>query len=371
MKNSSPIRYGIVGLGHIAQVAVLPAFRHAKKNSTVAAFVSSDPKKKKSIAQKYKVKNIFSYNEYDQFLESGLVDAVYICLPNHLHYEYAKRAMKKGIHVLCEKPLALSSQDCQDLIETAENHKVKFMTAYRLHFDPANLKAVELAQKGKIGQLRYFNSNFSFIVKDPHNIRLKNETGGGPLWDIGVYCLNAARYIFHSEPLEVMCMTGSGQNKKFSEVEEVAGVIMKFSEDRIANFVCSFGAEAVAEFTVLGTKGQIHLENSYEYTTTRKLTLKTQRGQQVFRYKKIDQFAPELLYFSDCILKNQEVEPSGYEGMADVVVIEALYESAATGKAVVISQKKEIKGKPRPSQKQRYRQPPVQEVNTVGVRSPS
>lgn len=369
-KKSQKIRYGIVGLGHIAQVAVLPAFQNAKKNSVMTAFVSGDPKKKKKIAEKYKVQNIFSYDEYDQLLESGLIDAVYICLPNHMHSDFAKRAMRKGIHVLCEKPLAISSQDCREMIETAENNNVKLMTAYRLHFDPAYLKAVELARKGKIGEVRYFNSSFSFLLKDPTNIRLKNEAGGGTLWDIGVYCLNAARSVFKDEPLEIMCMTGAGNDRKFEEVEESAGVIMKFPGDRIATFVCSFGTEATADFLVMGTKGKVYLENSYEYKEDRKLTLKTQRGQQVFKYKKADQFAPELLYFSDCVLKNKVVEPSGYEGWADVVAVEAMYESAATGKSVQVPTIKEIQNKPRLNSKLKEKKPAVREVEPVGVRSP-
>lgn len=371
MKVSRKIRYGIVGLGHIAQAAVLPAFRHAKKNSVIAALVSGDAKKRRKIADNYKIENVFSYDEYDSFLESGLIDAVYNCLPNHLHYEFSKRAMKKGIHVLCEKPLALTAKDCHDLIEASKKNNVKFMTAYRLHFDPANLKAIELCQRGRIGDLRYFNSNFSFMIQDRNNIRLKNEAGGGALWDIGVYCVNEARSIFKSEPLEVMCMTASGTNGKFDEVEECAGVVMKFSGNRIASFVCSFGAEAVGEFSVFGTKGQIHVENAYEYTTSRKITLKSEQGRKTFRFKKVDQFAPELLYFSDAILKDRKIEPSGYEGLADVAVIEALYKSAATGSSVQIDQKKEVKTKLRPSPKQKIQRPPVSEVSTVGVRSPS
>jgi glucose-fructose oxidoreductase len=364
------IRYGVVGLGHIAQSAVLPAFRHANKNSVLTALVSGDPKKEKKIGDKLKIKNLFSYEEYDQFLESGLVDAVYICLPNHLHHEFAKKALKKGIHVLCEKPLAIQQKDCLDLIETAEHMKVKLMTAYRLHFEPSNLKAIELANS-KIGELRYFNSSFSFVIQDPGNIRLKNETGGGPLWDIGVYCLNASRYLFQAEPLEVFAFTSSGRGGKFQEVEESASVTMKFPNDRIASFVCSYGAYEIADFHLFGTKGSIHLENAYEYVTPRKLTLKNKDGKKTFKFSKVDQFAPEIIYFSDCILKNKNIEPSGLEGLADVRIIEALYESATTGRAVAIERENRLDRKERPSLRQKYRQPAVHKVNTISVRSPS
>lgn len=370
-KESRKIRYAVVGLGHIAQTAVLPAFRNAKNNSVLTAFVTGNPKKAKKLAQKYKVEHVYSYDHYDELLESGLIDAVYICLPNHLHHDFSKRAFKKGVHVLCEKPLSTNAKECIDLIETAKRENKKLMTAYRLHFDPANLKAMELANSGKIGDIRYFNSNFSFIIQDPENIRLKNETGGGPLWDIGVYCLNAARYIFKSEPIEVMAITTSGKDRKFQEVEEIAGVVMKFPENRIANFICSYGAEAVAEFQVFGTKGNLHLKDAYEYTTPRKLTLKTAKNEKTFRFRKMDQFAPEIVYFSDCVLHDRNIEPSGYEGLADVLAISAMYESAATGKVVTVPQYKEIEQKQRPHLRQKYQKPATPKVETVAVRSPS
>jgi glucose-fructose oxidoreductase len=288
-----------------------------------------------------------------------------------MHHQYARRALRKGIHVLCEKPLALDKNDCLDLIQAAEASKAKFMTAYRLHFEPANLKAIEMIQKQKIGEVRYFNSSFSFKIKDRNNIRLKNETGGGPLWDIGIYCINAARYLLQSEPLEVMALAAAGNGPEFQEVDETVGVTMKFPRERIANFVCSFGASEIADFQVFGTKGSLHLESAYEYAMPRKLTLKTERGQKTFRFPKGDQFAPELIYFSDCILKNKEIEPSGYEGLADVRIIQALYESASTGKSVRLQTQETLREKRRPSAKQKFREPPVAEVSTVGVRSPS
>lgn len=370
-KESRKIRYAVVGLGHIAQTAVLPAFRHAKENSVLSAFVTGNPKKAKNMAQKYRVSNVYSYDEYDKMLEDKVIDAVYIALPNNMHRDYAKKAMQKGIHVLCEKPLASSSQECIDLIDTAASEKVKLMTAYRLHFDPANLKAVELADSGKIGELRYFNSSFSYVIQDPLNIRLKHEAGGGPLWDIGVYCVNAARYLFRSEPIEVMAMLTSGKDTKFQEVEEMAGVVMKFPGDRIANFVCSFGAHETSDFEVFGSKGNLKLEKAYEYTTPRKLTLTTQKARKVFNFKKTDQFAPELIYFSDCILKNKTVEPSGQEGLADVLVIESIFKSAETRKAVLVPHRDEIDKKVRPSLRQKLQKPGLAKVDTVSVKSPS
>src|SRR4051812_19736662 len=137
-----PIRYAVVGLGHIAQAAVLPAFAHAK-NSRLTAFVSGDPLKLSKLARKYGVENNFSYDDYDDLLGSGIIDAVYIALPNSMHFEYARRALERGVHVLCEKPFTTSSRDAQELIRLADENDVRLMTAYRLHFERANLEAAE------------------------------------------------------------------------------------------------------------------------------------------------------------------------------------------------------------------------------------
>lgn len=158
------IRYAVVGLGHIAQTAVIPAFVNAA-NSQLAAIVSSDSEKRRHIAGRYGIRLACSYDDYEKCLESGEVDAVYIALPNHLHRDYAVRAAKAGIHVLCEKPMAVTEEDCRAMIAAAENAKVKLMVAYRLHFEPANLEAVRLALSGELGEARYFDSVIAQQVK--------------------------------------------------------------------------------------------------------------------------------------------------------------------------------------------------------------
>src|SRR5689334_7091572 len=156
-KEAKKIRYAVVGLGHIAQVAVLPAFAHAE-NSELAALVSDDPEKRAKLGRKYKVK-AFSYAEYDDCLRSGRVDAVYIALPNHLHREYSERAARAGVHVLCEKPMAVTARDCEAMIRAARKNRVKLMIAYRLHFERANLEAAKIARSGRLGELRFFSSD--------------------------------------------------------------------------------------------------------------------------------------------------------------------------------------------------------------------
>src|SRR5580765_3007976 len=135
------IRYAVVGCGHIAQVAMLPAFANARRNSKLVAIVSGDPEKREALKKKYEVERAVDYAQYDQLLKSGDIDAVYIALPNSMHAEYGERAARAGIHVLCEKPMALTEAECERMMRTAREQNVKLMVAYRLHFERANLEA--------------------------------------------------------------------------------------------------------------------------------------------------------------------------------------------------------------------------------------
>lgn len=347
------IRYAVVGMGHIAQIAVLPAFAHAAKNSELTAVFSDDAEKRRELTREYGVPS-YDYADYDALLKRREFDAVYIALPNNLHADYTIRALKAGIHVLCEKPLAVTTRECEAMIRTARKNKLRLMTAYRLHFEAANMKTVQLAHSGKLGDLRLFSSVFTMQIR-PENIRLENELGGGTLYDIGVYCINAARYLFRDEPEEVFAYSVKGTDKRFSEVDEMTSAVLRFPKNRLASFTCSFAAAAIAHYRLVGTRGDICMEPAYEYAERlhRWVTVGEKTRERLFRHK--DQFAPELLYFSNCILDKKEPEPSGLEGLADVRVIEALYRSAHTGKPVKIKitpsmrypTARQIKNKPR------------------------
>ena len=359
------IRYGVIGLGHIAQVAVLPAFAHARRNSRLTALVSDDAAKLKAVAKKYRVQNTYAYDDYEKCLEQ--VDAVYIALPNSMHADFTIRAARVGVHVLCEKPLAVTADECEAMIEACEEHGVKLMTAYRLHFEEINLKAVELVRRGRIGEPKFFNSSFSMTVK-AGDIRTRKDMGGGTLYDIGVYCINASRYLFRAEPKEVMAISVNSGAAKLSEIDESTGALLRFDGERVAAFVTSFNAGDVASYRIVGTKGQLHVDPAYEYAEGLAYELTVNGKTTRKRIGKRDQFAPELLYFSDCILKNKEPEPSGYEGLQDVRIVQALYESAETGKAVAIPPYKPRK---RPTADQQITRPGVKEPELVKVESAS
>ncbi len=360
------IRYAVVGLGHIVQAAVLPAFAHAKRNSQLVALVSGDAKKLRALSEKYGVPYTYSYRQFEQCLEAGHIDVVYIALPNHLHCDFTVRAAKAGRHVLCEKPLALSEQECRAMIAATARHRVKLMTAYRLHFDPATLQAIEEVSSGAIGEPRIFQSVFTMQVA-AGNIRVKKKLGGGTLWDIGIYCINAARYLFKDEPIEVSAFAATNRTKRFREVEEMASVMLRFPEDRLAMFTCSFGATDVSAYQVVGTTGELRMEWGYDYAMpmVRRKTVNGNTSTKTFPAR--DQFAPQLMYFSDCILEDKQPEPNGMEGLLDVRIIQAAYRSARSGRPVRLPRTEKPQ---RPTSRQLFSCPPVKKPNEILTAGP-
>jgi glucose-fructose oxidoreductase len=364
---SKVVRYAVIGLGYISQIAVLPAFKHATQNSKLAALVSGDAKKLAQLGRRYGVDLLCKYDDIGKLFTSGAIDAVYIALPNSMHREYAVRAAEAGLHVLCEKPMAVTPNDCERMIDAAQQHRVKLMIAYRLHFDPATIEVAQIAQSGRLGDLRSFTSQFTMQV-GKGNIRLKREMGGGPLYDIGIYCINAARNVFAAEPVEVMATAVTHNDPRFKEVPETVSAIMKFPQKQIASSTCSFGSADRSVYEIIGTTGSITADPAYEYAEGLRYELRVGEKNTPKRFKKSDQFAPELIHFSDCILNDRDPEPSGYEGLADVRIIEAMNKSILSGKWVALDL---------PSRKQRadrrraIRRPGIRPPSLVGASAPS
>ncbi|MGZ3789563.1 MAG: Gfo/Idh/MocA family protein [Bacteriovorax sp.] len=330
---SRKIRYGVVGLGHIAQVAVLPAFKNAHQNSEIRALISEDEKKLKVLAKKYKVKATYLIDELEQCLQSGEIDVLYVSTPNDKHREIVELAAKYHINVLCEEPMAVTKEDCQHMDQVAKRNNIKLMIAYRLHFEAANLEAMKISREGKLGDLKYFNSSFSYQIKDKNNIRLSDTLhGGGAIYDTGIYCINAARCLFQDEPQEVMAMTAQSGDIRFAKCDETTSVILRFPKERLACFTVSLGAFDSSDYEIIGTSGRLRLENAYEYAKPMRMRVfsPSARGEvkeRIKNFKLRDQFSAELIYFSDCVLKNKNPEPNASQGLADIKVIEAIFKS--------------------------------------------
>jgi glucose-fructose oxidoreductase len=370
-KNGKPrgkrqVGYVVIGLGHIAQAAVLPAFAHAP-NSKLVALVSSDPEKREKLARKYRC-HAYDIRDLDDALARPDVDAAYIATPNDKHAEFAVRCAEAGVHVLCEKPLAVSEEECRRMIDACKEAGVKLMTAYRLHFEESNLAAVKLIEQGKIGDLRFFSSLFAYQVR-PGNIRTSAERGGGAIWDLGVYCINAARYLFRADPLEVFAMRmDRREDERFKDIHEGMSVLLKFAGERIAQFTVSFGAYEQDQYRVVGTKGHIELQDGYEYAGPRELRISTGGKERVRKFKPADQFAPELIAFSRAVIEDTEVEPDGEEGLRDVRVIVAALKSARDNNALTLSWPPRNR---RPEPSDHIYRPPVREPHLVSVQAPT
>lgn len=363
------IRYAVIGLGHIAQIAVLPGFEHAE-NSELVALVSGDKKKLTKLKKKYPTAAIYNYDQLDECLADEQIEAVYVALPNDLHLNCVLRAVAAGKHVLCEKPLAPTAKEAREMVGAAAHHGVKLMTAYRLHFEPATLATVEAVRSGKIGEVRYFNSTFSYQVTDPDNIRLKLDRAGGPVYDIGTYCINAARMLMQDEPIAVSAFLARSDDKRFDEVEETASVLLRFPRGRLAAFVVSFGAATASRFELVGTKGRIVLDPAYEYSEALTQTITVEEKPEEKTFPHTDQFGGEIEAFSACILEDREPEPSGEEGVADARIIDAIFASAERGEVVRLKPFEKAQTRPPEPKKQNKKKPAAKTPELVNVDAP-
>jgi predicted dehydrogenase len=243
------------------------------------------------------------------------------------------------------------------------------MIAYRLHFEKGNLEAARLAKGRKLGDLRIFNSEFAQqVVEDNIRVTEPVENGGGPVYDMGVYCINAARYLFQAEPTAVFAASANSKDSRFRKVDEMTSVVMRFPDERWATFTCSSGAADISRYALIGTKGVLTADPAYDYTLAIKHRLTIGNRTITRTFPKRDQFAAELIYFSDCILKDKEPEPSGLEGPADVRSVRAAYESARTGRVFELPA---LPPKKRPTSQQEIHRQPHGKPQTVNVQSPS
>jgi predicted dehydrogenase len=356
------VRYAVIGAGNIAQLAVLPAFEHAKSNSQLLAVISGDVEKRQELSKQYDLELVGDYPDLERILKDGAIDALYIATPNSQHKEQALRAAAAGVHVLCEKPLATNVADCEEIARACESARVKLMVAYRLHFEEATLSAIELVKSGKLGDPRVFESVFTHVVR-PGDIRQRPETGGGAALDLGIYCINAARNLFRDEPVSVF-----GVSQDRNGVDDTTTAILRFPHGRIAHFTVSQSLAGVSSYRISGTDGDLRVEPAYEYAgkLEHHLTIGDKTDSKSF--KKRDQFAPELEYFSRCILENEDPEPGAEEAIADLRVIEAILRSAEAGAPVALEPRARTR---RPTKAQESKKPAVGKKEPVNAPSPS
>jgi predicted dehydrogenase len=360
------VRYALVGAGNIAQVAVLPAFEHAAENSELAAIISGDPEKREALGARYGVPT-GTYADLESTVARERIDALYIALPNTQHREFTERAARAGAHVLCEKPMATTSEDCRAMVDTCEAAGVHLMLAYRLHFEEANLRAMAIVRSGRLGTPRYFSASFSQQVR-AGDIRTRAEAGGGALFDMGVYCINAARFFFAAEPVEVIGTETHGGDGRFREVDEMTTAILRFPGDRLAQFTASQGAADVDTLRVVGTDGDLRMEPAFGYTGALKHYVTAGGKTEETTFERRDQFAPELVRFSAVIRGAAAPTATGREGWADVRIMEAIRRSAATRQPVALEP---FDPGARPAVDDAMKKPPGHPPKTIHAPSPS
>ena len=319
------VRYAIVGLGSISQEAMMPGVAHTG-NSTITALVTSDPDKAKELAEKYDVKQTVRYEQFADLIRSGDIDAIYLATPNWRHAEFAVPALEAGIHVLLEKPMEVSSGACEKILAAQAKSGAKLMVAYRLHFEPATVTAVERIRAGDLGEVHVFSSTFAQML-DPQNHRAQKGLLAGPILDMGPYPINAARYVFEDEPTEAFATGVRHTDAGFGEFDDTVSVILRFPRNRIAQFTVSYYGNTLDTFVAVGTKGSLEMNPAYMYGKSLEHFAVIEKDQQHKSFKNTDHFGGQMKYFSECILHDGHPQPDGLEGLADVRVVEAIHRS--------------------------------------------
>jgi predicted dehydrogenase len=331
------VRLAAIGIGWITQGYLLPGVKHTG-NTELVALVTGHEEKADEVAKMYGLNagDVYTYDTYQSLLDSRTVDAVYLATPNFDHVELAVRTLEAGVHLLVEKPMAVSVAECERMMAAAERSGAKLMVAYRLHHETGFLKAIERVRKGEIGSIRFFNSSFSQHVSG-QNHRAKNGYWAGPVPDMGPYPLNAVRNLFGEEPIEVYA-TGVKTDARFS-MEDTVAVTMKFVEDRVAAFVVSYNGGGVNDFRIVGEKGSLFSDPAYmmNMAMEHKLVVGPDNKASTQRFAATDHFGGELKYFSECVIEGRQPEADGEEGMLDVRVLAAIEESLQRNAPVAMS----------------------------------
>lgn len=333
------IGYAVVGLGGYGLGIIIPQFKNCR-HSRLVALVSGDPAKARRVAAEYGVpeRSLYDYKNFDAIRDNPDIDVVYVCLPVSMHAEYTIRAARAGKHVMCEKPMAVSSAECERMIAACKEAGKKLMIGYRCHFEPNNLEAIRRARAGEIGKLRYFRSEHGFVAGNPSAWRLKKAmSGGGSLMDIGIYALNAARYMTGEEPVAVYATERTDRSDpRFREVEDMIEFELEFPSGVLGSCMSMYSANR-NQILLMGERGRIELEPATSYRGIR-LRVGSGAGEEITPPPGpgATMWAGQLDHLADCILQNRTPIVAGEEGLRDIRIIEAVYQSARERRRIVL-----------------------------------
>jgi predicted dehydrogenase len=333
--SDKPVGFAAVGLGTISDIFMRACAN--TKAAKITALVTGHPDTKgKKYAEMYGIPetSIYTYDTYDRLRDNKDVDAVYIGLPNSMHREYTLRGAKAGKHVLCEKPMAISSAECREMIDGCKKANVKLMIAYRIHYEPTHLEAKRLIDSGAIGQLQSFEGSFGFSAQ-PGAWRLtKKMAGGGSLMDVGIYPMNEIRWLTGEEPVgfTAVASTRDHTSGRFAEVEETLDFTIKMPSGIQAALGCSYGSSMPGYLRIHGERGTLEIDPAYDYSGVhlRGIQMRGQRIDITSQGNQTMHFQLEAEHFANCIRTNTEPQSPGEEGLHDMLAIESIYKAAGT-----------------------------------------
>ncbi len=330
--SAEKIRFGILSTALIGTAKVIPAMQQGAK-TVVHGIASRDLAKATAAAKALGIAK--AYGSYEEMLADPDIDAIYNPLPNHLHVPWSIKALEAGKHVLCEKPIGLSVNEAASLVAAGHKHpQLKLMEAFMYRHHPQWQRAKALATDGSIGELRTIQSAFSYFNDDPSNIRNMPGIGGGGLMDIGCYCISLARFLFDAEPRRVV---GLVENDPAFEVDRLALGMLDFGH-HTSNFTCSTQLEPYQRVQIFGTKGRVEIEIPFNAPPDQpcKLWLQQEEVIEEITFEICDQYTIQGDLMAEAILNDTPVPTPISDAVANMRVIEALFESAQSGAWVSI-----------------------------------
>ncbi len=332
------IGFAVVGLGSIAQNAFLPALSH-HKNARLVALVSRDLNKAKRLARKFGPAAAFTVEDFPTCLANPQVDAVYVATPPGEHERFTVMAAEAKKHVLCEKPLAASVEQAARMVRACHQHNVFLMTAYRKYFEPGAGFLKDLIRRGKLGRIEMIQTSFTELYtpgRSPGWLTDPILAGGGPLTDLGIYCVNTTRWLMDEDPVEVTAQAWRRDTARFQGIEEGIAFRLHFPGGLMVQAATSYASALSSFIHVHGSKGWASLTPAYDFTEPRQLTWQIGKKKTTRTFKVVDEFALELDAFAAAVHGHQALQPDGVQGHRDMVILQAIYEAANNGKAVPI-----------------------------------
>jgi len=323
MQGNKVIGIALVGLGEYAESQVLPALKETSSCKVTAA-VTDDKRDKNEIAGKYGIdaSHVYYYEEMHKLKNNDEVQLIYIMVPNHLHRKYCEEAAACQKHVLCEKPMAVSTEDCRAMIDACRQNNVRLFIGYRLHFEPHHETLINLIRRNKYGKVLKVASSNGFHLTDEKDWRLKKEiAGGGSMMDMGIYIINECRQIFQQQPVSVTAKKIQHRPELFKEVEESLEWEMKYKDGAIAKGFCSY-YEDKSELLIEFENGKIEVHNAYRYEGFSILV----NGEEI-QFDQVDHKTDMMKHVATCIIENKKSKIEAEEGLMDIQVIEAVYRS--------------------------------------------